>query len=700
MVPNNNTTEISDFNNLEYYQGCNNTTILLYLLPNEWDDATWILTSAFVIFTMQSGFGLLESGTATLKNEVNIMVKNAVDVIYGGFTYWMFGYAFSFGDDPGSNAFSGFGGFFYHANDTDMGKYSQFVFHASFATTATTIVSGAMVERTRLEAYIAFSFMNTLVFSFPAHWVWAHNGFLNALGVLDIAGAGPVHIAGGVTGLTATVFLRPRHRRYSSKTAPPMGSPTNAVLGMFMLWWGWLGFNCGSTNGITEDKWKLAARSAVSTICSSMAGGITGITLSYITKRRKFDVGYIINGVLGSLVSITAICAAAHPWESLVVGLIGGFIACGGIELMNKLQIDDPVGVIPVHAMCGVWSLIAGGIFGRQITQGRTPDGLTTTGNFHLLGVQLLAVLCITSWCALSATLLLSIIHLTIGLRLSLDQEMLGADLVEHSIGSIKYDKIRKCIVNEHILSDVEEVSGDLEADSTSRAKRAWLNAFQKVTTIQRYAKSKETKPGRAEQVWVNFYHKKRQTTQLNSAKRKEKKMQITSINETPSQPNGNVATRRRIKNVLSANHCNSLTNMRTINEKRQESRKFLNNEAFALNQTDRSEVNTAFVNGDSDEISRVHSAEPCVVVVRQPSTVETCLCNCHCVKTSQSLQNKNLYYSRLTQAEIQTISIGVQTVDNAKLEVDKIVTHEKESVEERGTYNDGFNMDDETTNL
>ncbi|XP_006819255.1 putative ammonium transporter 2 [Saccoglossus kowalevskii] len=488
---------------------CDNTTILLYMLPNEWDDATWILSSAFVIFTMQSGFGLLESGTATLKNEVNIMVKNAVDVIYGGITYWMFGYAFSFGDSPGANAFSGFGDFFYQANDTEMGtRYSQFVFHASFATTATTIVSGAMVERTRLEAYIVFSFVNTLVFSFPSHWVWAERGFLYQLGVLDIAGAGPVHIAGGITGLVATIFLKPRHRRYSSKSPPPMGSPTNAILGMFMLWWGWLGFNCGSTNGITAEKWKLAARSAVSTICSSMAGGIVAITLSYVTKRRKFDVGYIINGVLGALVSITSSCAASHPWESFLIGAIGGIIACSGIELMNKLKIDDPVGVVPVHAMCGAWSLLAGGILGRQIKAGKGPDGLTTTGKFDLLGIQLLAILTISAWCILVSSLLLTVINLTIGLRLSLDQEILGADLVEHSIGCIEYDKIKKCIVEEK--DEIPDVTVGLDNDTTQRARRAWNNAFQKVTAVQRYAKTREKKSDRPEQILVNFLQRRR----------------------------------------------------------------------------------------------------------------------------------------------------------------------------------------------
>nr|KAG5695302.1 hypothetical protein BaRGS_028237 [Batillaria attramentaria] len=178
-------------------------------------DAVWILTSTFIIFTMQAGFGLLESGSVSTKNEVNIMVKNAVDVIYGGVTYFMVGYGFSFGQDPTyKNAFSGWGSFLLLDGDEDFGwYYAKFFFQASFATTATTIVSGAMAERTKLESYILFSVLNTFVYCFPAHWVWAEGGWLEQMGVIDVAGAGPVHLVGGATGLVATLMLKPRHKR-------------------------------------------------------------------------------------------------------------------------------------------------------------------------------------------------------------------------------------------------------------------------------------------------------------------------------------------------------------------------------------------------------------------------------------------------------------------------------------------------------
>ncbi|XP_046350570.2 putative ammonium transporter 2 [Haliotis rufescens] len=419
------------------------------------DDATWILSSAFVVFTMQSGFGLLESGSVSSKNEVNIMVKNAVDVICGGLTYWMFGYGLSFGEDERyTNPFNGWGDFFVTADEESLGYvYSKFFFQASFATTATTIVSGAMAERTKLEAYIIFSLLNTFVYCFPAHWFWGKQGWLQTMGVIDIAGAGPVHLVGGVTGLVSTLLLKPRHNRFKSKKAPQMGSPTNAMLGMFMLWWGWLGFNCGSTFGISGLKWKLAARSAVSTICASTSGGIVGLLLSYIVKKRQFDVGYLINSILGSLVAITATCAIAHPWEGLLIGVVGACLTILGIIVLEKLKIDDPVGCVGVHAVGGVWSLLAAGFLSRkdsfasELQLHNVHDGVLAGGGFHQLGIQTLAVVVLIGWSFVTSFIFLKIIDMVIGLRVPLCEEILGADMIEHGIGEATYDKKTKKVV-------------------------------------------------------------------------------------------------------------------------------------------------------------------------------------------------------------------------------------------------------------
>lgn len=186
-----------------------------------------------------SGFGLLEAGSVQMKNEVNIMVKNAADVVYGGLSYWAYGYALSFGTSYGSNAFCGVGKWFVSTTDLeDMGTlYASFIFQLSFTTTATTIVSGAMAERAKLSGYIVFSFLNTLVYCFPAHWIWADSGFLRLLGVVDIAGSGAVHLLGGSSAFVAAWMLGPRAGRYDNGLDPlPLGNPTNSLLGTFMLW--------------------------------------------------------------------------------------------------------------------------------------------------------------------------------------------------------------------------------------------------------------------------------------------------------------------------------------------------------------------------------------------------------------------------------------------------------------------------------
>ena len=226
------------------------------------DDATWILTSAFVIFTMQSGFGLLESGMVSRKNEANIMVKNAVDVIYGGLAYWLFGFAFSYGISERENPVIGLGYFVTDAHEGEMGLvFSKYFFQLSFSTTATTIVSGAMAERTNLKAYTLYSFLNTLTYSVSAHWIWDEHGWLRKMGAVDIAGCGAVHFSWRGEWLGGDLDVKAPNCRFDANSPPKqMASPTNVLLGTFMLWWGWLGFNRGSTFGISGMKWKLASR--------------------------------------------------------------------------------------------------------------------------------------------------------------------------------------------------------------------------------------------------------------------------------------------------------------------------------------------------------------------------------------------------------------------------------------------------------
>ncbi|XP_013786764.1 putative ammonium transporter 3 [Limulus polyphemus] len=417
------------------------------------DDATWILTASFVIFTMQTGFGLLESGAVTKKNEVNIMMKNAADVILGGITYWMFGYGFQYGSSPGTNPFIGVGSFFLDSNQDEMGiVFATFIFQLSFATTATTIASGAMAERTDFNAYCIFSLVNTLTYCIPAGWLWGGHGFLKNLGAIDFAGSSGVHLLGGCAAFVATVVLKPRLRRYDNGTAPlPMGNPINALVGTFTLWWGWLVFNCGSTFGITNDKWHYAGRAAITTINASLGAGLCGILFTYF-KNRKFEIGDIINSILGGLVSITAGCAFFRPGESIFIGAVGGLFVISIQPMFDKIKVDDPVGAIAVHGGGGLWGMVAVGLFIESdpllyLSRGR--KGLFKGGGLYLLGVQLLSCLSIGVWSVTTTFLMLKGINIFRCIRMSPVEEVLGADYIEHNI---RHD----CFHYEDMMEDLE----------------------------------------------------------------------------------------------------------------------------------------------------------------------------------------------------------------------------------------------------
>ncbi|XP_046399246.1 putative ammonium transporter 2 [Ischnura elegans] len=438
------------------------------------DDTTFLMTSSFIIFTMQTGFGLLESGCVSLKNEVNIMVKNVADVVLGGFTYWIFGFGFSFGHGAYSNPFIAFGDFFLDApvtynnpearvNGTSSGPtaagdaadpasmtassegmmgpvFAAFLFQLSFATTATTIVSGAMAERCSFRAYCLFSLLNTIVYCVPAGWAWGEHGFLRAMGVVDIAGSGPVHLVGGTSAAVAAAMLGPRLGRYDlPRSLEPLspGSPTNALMGLFMLWWGWLAFNSGSTFGTSGHKWKFSARAAVVTMLASFGGGVVGLAYSFLRRNRRFHVIDLINAVLGSLVSVTAGCYLYRPWEGLTIGAVGGTVACLMMPLWDRMRIDDPVGASSVHGCCGLWGLLAVGLFASDpqlLDTTRGESGLFHGGGWYLLGVQMLSAVCYVTWSSVLTFILLWCIDKGVGLRMRPEEELLGADFVEHNI--------------------------------------------------------------------------------------------------------------------------------------------------------------------------------------------------------------------------------------------------------------------------
>ncbi|GFY36977.1 putative ammonium transporter 3 [Trichonephila inaurata madagascariensis] len=412
------------------------------ITPVNADDATWILTASFVIFTMQTGFGLLESGAVSKKNEVNILMKNAVDVVLGSLSYWMFGYGLQYGQGPGTTQFYGIGSFFVDT-ENNGGVFATFIFQLSFATTATTIVSGAMAERADFNAYIIFSFVNTITYCIPAGWMWGQHGFLKKLGAIDFAGSCAVHLTGGASALVAAVMLKPRLHRYDQGTnSLAMGDPGNAIMGLFTLWWGWLVFNTGSSFGITGNKWQYSGRAAINTINASLGGGVTALLVTYL-KNHVFGVSDTVNGILGALVGVTAGSAFLKPWESLIVGAICAIAVNESAPFLDKLNVDDPVGAVAVHGVGGILGMTAVGLFVEadpllNMTGGL--NGLFKGGGFYFLWIQLLSCVCTATWSMLTTFILLKSINFITPIRMSHPKELLGADFNEHDIRHDGYD--------------------------------------------------------------------------------------------------------------------------------------------------------------------------------------------------------------------------------------------------------------------
>lgn len=388
-------------------------------------DMVWTLIAAFMVFFMQAGFAMVETGFTRSKNAVNIMMKNLVDFSFGSLAFWAMGFALMFG---AGNAFLGSEGFFLK-DVTEPSQYAYWIFQAVFAATAATIVSGAVAGRIKFSSYIIYSVVITaFIYPVSGHWIWG-GGWLSSLEtpMIDFAGSTVVHSLGGWAALAGAMIVGPRIGRYTKVKGPIRGhSLTLASLGVFILWFGWYGFNAGSTTSGTD---LTIAIISVTTTLAASAGVASSMITSWI-REGKPDIGMSLNGALAGLVSITAGTANVSPLSAVLIGVIGGIIVNYSVALFDKLKIDDPVGAISVHGVCGAWGTLAVGFFAQESFGG--VNGLFFGGGIDLFLVQLLGVVAVFIWSfGLSAALFLALKH-TIGIRVTEEEEILGLDLVEH----------------------------------------------------------------------------------------------------------------------------------------------------------------------------------------------------------------------------------------------------------------------------
>lgn len=397
----------------------------------------WTLVAAFLVFFMQAGFAMLETGSTRSKGAANIMMKNLMDFCIGSIAFYFIGYGLMFGQSVGGLFGStNFFGMIDHSALTSGVPTDAFIlWETVFCATAATIVSGAMAERTKFAAYCIYSAVISLViYPVAGHWIWG-GGWLAQMGFQDFAGSTVVHSIGGWAALVGAAVLGPRIGKYNKDGKPnsiPGHSITLAALGVFILWFGWFGFNPGSTlQGLALGDDGTFSIPAIGTIAMTTniaaAGGAVAAMIYTWLRHKKPSVSMSLNGAIGGLVAITAGCAYVSIEGALVIGLCAGVLVVASIEFFEKvLKIDDPAGAISCHCTCGVFGTLMVGLFD-------TSKGLFYGGGLGLFGVQLLGVLAVGAWTLATSFALFKILKGTVGLRVSAEEELAGLDVSEHA---------------------------------------------------------------------------------------------------------------------------------------------------------------------------------------------------------------------------------------------------------------------------
>ena len=417
----------------------------VFILEFSLIDTLWVFLAAILVFFMNLGFASVESGFARSKNTVNILSKNFIVFAVSSLGYMLLGWGLMFGGD---NPFVGTEHLFILGNQ-DLSFYDEtltssvpfwgkFFFQLVFCGTAATIVSGAVAERVKYVTFIIFSFVLTLViYPIVGHWVWG-GGWLADMGFMDFAGDSVVHSLGGWAALAGAWLLGPRIGKYAKDGTPqaiPGHNMSLAVIGLFVLWLGWFGFNPGSTMSFQNPS------DVFHILMTTNTGAITAVLTSTITSwivLKKPDLGMTINGCLAGLVGVTGSCAYISIESSIIIGAIAGVLVVFAVSFFDKMKIDDPVGATSVHLGCGVFGTICVGLFAEEgVTSLSTTNGLFFGGGFDLLGKQLIGIVAIGAFSFVSSVLVWLILKKTMGIRVSREEEIQGLDIGEH--GNIAY---------------------------------------------------------------------------------------------------------------------------------------------------------------------------------------------------------------------------------------------------------------------
>jgi Amt family ammonium transporter len=392
----------------------------------------WVLLAAFLVFLMQAGFGMIETGLTRSKNATNILMKNTMDLSMATVGFFIFGYAIMFGGE--GPLFGTRGWFMMDPPGPDgLPVYAFWVFQAVFVGTAATIVSGGVAERMRFKAYLLYSFIiSALIYPLVGHWIWG-GGWLASLDFHDFAGSTVVHATGGFAALVGTMLLGPRIGKYNADGSPNYLAGHNmplVMVGVIIIWFGWFGFNAGSSLGFDDPE--LVARVCINTLVAAAAGANAALFTSW-AKLKKPDLALTLNGALAGLVGITAPCAVVSPGSAIYIGTIAGVLVIYGVLWLDKLKIDDPVGAVPVHGLNGIWGTLAVGFFGQKIL-GSPNDGLFYGGGITQLAIQALGAFTVAAFVMAAMWVVFKAIHGMVGLRVSEKEELQGLDLVEHSM--------------------------------------------------------------------------------------------------------------------------------------------------------------------------------------------------------------------------------------------------------------------------